>query len=307
MASAAEFRIVYDGSALVNNEIAVRELAPALISVADLLEEANLIINGKESRIDVNVKGSFKSGSFGIDLTVVQNFIDGFIGIFSANGVTAAVNLLTLVGFLQNQNVSLIGLIKLLRNRPIEKIENVNDRFIAIHITHEEKVEVDKRILDLYKNPRIRQSLENTISKPLDKEGIDKVITSSGEIVKNVMEISKEEKDYFKVPDVQEEILGENISDVYLQAVSISFISDNKWRFKRGETIFYASVEDEDFIDRVNRNEIQFAKDDILKVSLYSKDYLSPDGMKTLYIVKKVLEHRSAAIQLHLPMKEDNN
>lgn len=307
MGSTAGFRIIYDGTALVNNEIAVRELAPALISIADLLEEANFVINGKESKIDVNVKGSFKSGSFGIDLKVVQNFVDGFIAVFSADGVTAVVNLLTLIGFLKNQNISLIGLIKLLKNRPIEKVEDTDDRIVVIHITHDEKIEVDRRIIDLYKNPRIRRSLENAIAKPLEKDGIDRVITSSEEFGKNEIEITKEEKDYFKMPDVQEEVLGENVTEVHLQAVSISFIEDNKWRFKRGETIFYASVEDKEFIDRVNRNEIQFAKDDVLKVELYSKDYLSPEGLKTIYIVKKVLEHRSAAIQLHLPMKDDNN
>jgi hypothetical protein len=39
------YTITYEGPALEGNEIAFRELAPALVSIADALEETNLFIN----------------------------------------------------------------------------------------------------------------------------------------------------------------------------------------------------------------------------------------------------------------------
>src|SRR5690349_3150194 len=110
MADTAQFQITYSGEALENNEMDVRELAPALIAIADLLEESNNVINGGSTKIIVNVHGSFKSGSFGIDFTVIQNIFQNVMNFFNSDGVTAATNLLDLLG-LTKIGKGLVGLI----------------------------------------------------------------------------------------------------------------------------------------------------------------------------------------------------
>jgi hypothetical protein len=56
--------IAYDGPALDTHEMDVRELAPALLAFSDMFEEANAVLNGDRAKISLNVKGSFKTGSF---------------------------------------------------------------------------------------------------------------------------------------------------------------------------------------------------------------------------------------------------
>ncbi len=305
MSDTARFQIVYSGPSLENNEMDIRELAPALIAVADLLEESNLIINGGGTKINVNVHGSFKSGSFGIDLTVVQDIYQSIMDFFNSQGITAASNLLALIG-LKEVGQGLLGLIKWLKNRKIKKVDKIAEDRVSIHITSDEKIEVDPRVLDLYKSQRVRDALSKVISEPLSREGINE-FRSVAEGTNESVIVTKEEKEYFELPLIGDELLGENITEAFLQVVSLSFKEDNKWRFSRGESVFYAIIKDEEFLAKIDHNEVRFSKDDILHVRLQAKDYLSIKGIRTEYIIVKVIEHRSAAIQLPLPIEDDNN
>jgi len=302
MSDSASFQIMYGGPALESNEMDVRELAPALIAVADLLEEANLIINGGGSKISVNVHGSFKRGSFGIDFRVIQDIYQSFLTLFNSDGVSGAANLLSLLGLVE-YGKGLIGFLKKLNNRNIQKAEHLEDDRVEITITREEKIVIPKNVLDLYKSPKIRKALENIITEPLTRRGIDEFRSGYSDHEEQVV-ISKEEKELFGMPLLGDEVLGENTTEAYLQVVSLSFKEDNKWRFSRGEVVFYANIEDNEFLERINRNEIHFSKDDILKVRLYTRDILTGSGFKTEYKVLEILEHRSASRQLKLPMDE---
>lgn len=310
MTDIARFQIVYSGPALENNEMDIRELAPALLAVADLLEETNQAIYGDDSKITVNVHGTFKSGSFGIDFSVIQNIGQNLLVALNSPGVTACANLLQLLGIFQSDG--LINFIKKLGKDKIGAIDDIGENKVNIHIirtetktettTKEEIFTADKDILVLFKNPKIRGSLEKIFTEPLNRPGIDEVKTISDESKEKYISVKKEESEIFTMPDMQDEVLGSNDSEAFLQVVSLSFKEDNKWRFARGENVFYATMADVDFLNKINNNEEYFSKDDILKVILNSKDILTNKGIKLEYKVVKVLEHRPAKIQLKLPM-----
>jgi hypothetical protein len=61
--NAGDFQIVYDGPSVRNGEMDVRELAPALMAIADLCQEANTILNGSDAVVGVNIK-AIRRGSF---------------------------------------------------------------------------------------------------------------------------------------------------------------------------------------------------------------------------------------------------
>lgn len=298
MADTAGFQIVYSGSALDSNEMDVRELAPALLAFADAIEEANRVINGDRASVRLNVSGSFKSGSFGIDLTVILDAIRDLLTALNSDPANGAKNLLDLIGI--GGTGGLIGVLRWLRNRKATKIEVQDDKRVIFEIESKETIEASPEVLKLYRNTIVRSSLEKAFFEPLSKDGIDSIRMRRGgaEVI-----IPKAERDSFVAPPLEDEPLSEFVTEAHLQIASLSFVEANKWRFTRGagDSAFFADIDDEGFVERVNRNEITFAKGDILKVRLRTRETLTERGLKSEYRIERVLEHRSAARQLPLP------
>jgi hypothetical protein len=72
MASEADFEIVYDGEAVRNGEMDVRALAPALLSLGDLFQESNRVLNGDRAGISVNVRAEFRGAARNISRTQID-------------------------------------------------------------------------------------------------------------------------------------------------------------------------------------------------------------------------------------------
>ncbi len=90
MSSSIHFSIKFDGPALASHQMDVRELAPALIALSNLLEEANRIAFPDSDQIRVQIKGNFKSGSFGVDLVALQTITNQIVSMLTGPGASAA-------------------------------------------------------------------------------------------------------------------------------------------------------------------------------------------------------------------------
>ncbi|HEM8037750.1 hypothetical protein ACU63X_13350 [Klebsiella aerogenes] len=299
-----KFRIVYDGPALDTHEMDVRDLAPALLSLSDALEEAGRTIYGKERRISVKVNASFKAGSFGVDLIAQSYSITSqIIGAFSGNGASAACNIISLVGFgyLTSKHCAkgLVQLIKWLGPKKIKRIEPTFDGNVKI-FTDEENEVFDSQVLELYKNKKLRRSLENVITKPLERDGIENfaVTTDNG---KTFVEVSKEEAAFFKVDSKEDLIISESITERALHPLDISFREGHKWHFSDGASPFHAEVSDEKFLKAIDDQSVAFAKGDLLLVDLKITQYLTDKGVRTSYEIVNVKKIINPQRQIDLP------
>jgi hypothetical protein len=113
--------------------------------------------------------------------------------------------------------------------------------------------------------------------------------------------VFKDESAYFEAPNVPEELIDEIVIEQSLQIVNIAFQENGKWRFSDGNAAFYADILDKGFIEKVQKNQAAFAKDDILKARLKRRQVIATGGIKTEYTIVKIIEHRSAAITIRLP------
>ncbi len=303
MNAKAEFFIVYDGPTLQAHEMEVRELPPALLGIGNTLEQANRILNGEKTKVSVNVKGAFKAGSFGIEFTVIQGHLSHLLDFFNSQPVTGTLNLLVSMGFIGTGSGGLIGLLKWLRNRPITNVKRIENGNVQISVSDEYR-EITQEVLELLRDFKLRQALEEAITKPLQKEGIN---TFAVKLDNNAfLTVEKEERDWFACPPPQGEEIEEKIEIEKLQVISISFREDNKWRFTDGTTTFHATVLDEKFLNRIANNEEHFAKDDIYEVKICKKRWVTAEGMmKSEYEILEIISHFSAAKQLKLPFEND--
>ncbi|EJX0850187.1 hypothetical protein ODD70_004492 [Salmonella enterica] len=301
-----KLRVVYDGPALDNNEMDVRDLAPALLALSDVFDEAARTIYGKDVRISVKVNASFRAGSFGVDLIASSSFTQHLINLFSGNAATATCNIIGLVGFgcVTGKAIKkgVTQFITWINGRKIKSVDPLPDGKVRVTIDEEEQI-FDLLVLELYQNYKLRQSLERVIFTPLEREGInDFAVTLDGG--ESFVSISKSESILFKVGSPDDRKISESVTEKALQLIDISFNEDHKWRFNDGTSTFHALVSDKKFISDIDSQAINFAKGDILLVSLKITQYLQLGGIKTSYEVIQVKEIINPARQIDLPLEE---
>ncbi|MGZ4953551.1 MAG: hypothetical protein ACXV8Q_00445 [Methylobacter sp.] len=297
----AKFQVVYDGPALDNHEMDVHDLAPALMAIGSLMEEVGSALYGEKFKIGVSVKGSFKTGCFGVEMiATAKSLILDAIDIFNHGNTTAILNAAGIIGIVSSGKGTLIGFLRWLKNRKITKTE-VNDDGIVRVFIDTDHYDIEKAALALLQNPKIRQSLENIITKPLQRNGIDSFAIVDPDLPeKPILMINKDESIYFIAPDPGDEKINEQAMIMSLQIINASFADGNKWRFTDGNQTFFAEILDEEFLNRVNSSEEVFAKNDILKANVQLQQWLTTKGMKSEYSILTVIDHRSASRQIDL-------
>ncbi len=305
--SKSSFYVVYDGPALESNQMDVRDLAPALLALGDVLEEANYVINGDHAKVSLNVRASFKTGCFGIEFDVVQGMLSHALDFFRHSAVADAQELLGYLGFVymsgHTSYKGLMGVIKWLRGRQVDRVVLLDNGRVKI-IADSDSLEIEQRVLELYRQYRLRQALDRAINQPLKRDGINSFAVSESPESDHFTDVQKNEAIWYATPEIGEEVIADQEEVTNLQLVSIAFREENKWRVSDGSGSFYASISDTNFLDRIQHNEVSFSKGDILKVRLRKRQWIVGEDMKSEYDILEVIEHRRAAAQLQLKMDD---
>lgn len=305
MTSRASFRITYDGPVLASHEMDARDLAGALFALGDLLESAGEAIFEGKAKLKVSVNAKFEEGSFGIHLILQQSW-SGLVNILHNDGteIHNAKQLLEIIGLIGGgAAASVVGLIKVIeffkgKDPDTTQITNHNT---VIYIQNNNTLEAPIEVEKLRKNPSVRRNLAKVVS-PVLQEGVDKVLF--GEDKTNFSYISKETAEYFR-PLIQDgNMLKDETQRMFFTIVSISLVSGYKWRLRAGEISLQASINDEDFMKRVESRKEEFANGDILDCDLRIQQWARPEGgIQTTYQITKVYDHiKSKPIQ-KLPLE----
>lgn len=158
----SRFRATYDGLALESSEMDVRELAPALLAIGDLLDASTRALCGNQVRPRVNVRGSFKTGSFGIDFTLATSLLGRMRDMLSGNEGTAlanAVTILTALGIAAPKaGKGLFAVLKWLRGREILQVQ-MQDHTAILHVEGD-TLEIDLPVLTLLRDVGVRHATE---------------------------------------------------------------------------------------------------------------------------------------------------
>lgn len=295
MSTSIHFSIKYDGPALASHQMDVRELAPALMALSSLLEEANREIYPDGDEVRVQVKGSFKGGSFGVDLIALQSIKDQIVSLLTGPEASAVSNLFGIlggVGLVGGAYAGLIQLIKWLNGRKPTSVTQMGDHLIVEATLFEstESIEVSLVAGKLYKSRVVRQSLAKVL-KPLERDGID--IFAAGRDGQSETVIEKDDLTAFTDAAQEADVASDNtMSRVLVQVESAVFKDGNKWRISDGAATFHAAMDDTDFTDRIDAGLERFGKGDVLVVDLRRVQLITDNGLKSEWSIVKVHEHR---------------
>jgi hypothetical protein len=307
--SSAHIRLTYDGSALEMHTMDVKMLAPSLLAFGDLCEEVTKIVFGESVSTKVEVKASFQTGSFGINLSVTSHLLQQLKTLFSGKDVSAIINGEELLKIIIGGSIvgvssikGLIAVIRWLKNRKIKNIEILANGNRRIIVDDGESLDAEENIINLLRSREVRTNLQRVI-EPIETEGINTL--SFGDDEKIAIILKKEEAQWFHVPLSEDIPLSNELRIMSFSIVSLSFKEENKWRLSDGNNTMYVTISDLEFLNKVNLNMIRFAKGDILIASTRIAQWQTADGgLKTEYIIEHVIEHRLGTVQIPLPLDQ---
>jgi hypothetical protein len=137
------------------------------------------------------------------------------------------------------------------------------------------------------------------VEEPLKKDGIESFEVR--EHLRVVVRITKDEAAYFAKPHIPDATLVDDTRISVFSIISLAFKEDNKWRLNDGTNAISATIDDADFLSKVDANQIAFSKGDILLCKVRVVQKQTDTGLKTEYTVERVIEHRPGVRQLPLP------
>lgn len=293
----SQFTISYEGPALSQNTMDVKDLAPALLSLGKALEESNKALNKDRARLHVHVT-TFQDGSFEVTLDLTQNILSHLTSFLTSDGVISTLNLLAILGFVKGSFDGLVAILKKERGRKPQKATTLENGDTKIDYGDDDPVVIPRQVLPLYQDLEIRNSLRQSIA-PLDKEGIDNIFYKlQGQPQEN---IAKADVQWFDTPETEERVVNEYEQDRIFSIVSLSFKEDNKWRLDDGSGPIHVIIKDEDFLKKVDSGEENFSKGDRLKVRLLTRQKETSQGLRLEYVALKILDHYTEK-QLRLPL-----
>lgn len=299
--------INYDGPALSGGEMAVEDLAPALLAMGKLFEEANRVINGDKSNLSVRVKAGFIKGSFEVELHLIQGWIEYARDILVGPNATALAALCAFLGISGKDVIGLFKLLKLSKGRQARKARVLEDGNVELEFPNDSgepiKIVAPRETVQLFRDVKVRKAAALAV-KPLEKDGIDTISVrdSSCDKASAIAVVNKDDLASFRPPENSDSLIISTPSTIAFSIVNLSFNEDGKWKLSDGQNLVWASIEDEDFIQAVDRNEVAFTKGDILLCDVIVQQWQTDSGLKTETRIVKVKEHRHpTSRQIDLP------
>jgi hypothetical protein len=292
----ADFRVAYDGPAIEGGRMAVRDLAPALLALGELVSDASAIVQPEKGRVGLEIEAT-EEGSFAIHLILSAPLggWDQVVNMFSSDGVTALVNLKEL---LIAPSIGIFWFVKRMRGRSIRQQQQTEQAGITRLILDDEtSIELPNETLRLYQSVTVRKQV-STVVAPLKQKGISSI--RFGTETETEVRIESGEIDAFEAPEIEDKPLGDREYVTALSIASVAFSDGNKWRLSDGENTFYVSMEDGDFRDDVDRGLAAFRKGDILRCRIHETQVQSQDGLHTSRTVLEVIEHIPMEVQIPL-------
>ena len=288
-----EFSMTYEGDALVQNTMDVKDLAPALLSLGQAFERANSLLNGDKADINLSIR-AISPGSFNI-LLILNQLLQNASNALGPDWLTNALLLRQLIIGTPFEVLGLITLIKQLKGKKTKQTESSNGIvFEADNI----KLTVPFEVAKLYNDKTTREHME-VIVRPLTRHGIDKIVFRDKN-KKELEAIHSVEVEYFTPFDDE----GKDTSEIIIPRQRLQIESprfkDGKWLLNDGAGTHWYSMDDQIFVNAIERGEM-FGKYHILLCEVVLTQRMQVNGkLKMDYSIQKVIKHIIPEQQLRL-------
>ena len=244
LAQRVETTVRYDGPALAGHEMDVEALAPALLSLAALIQLANVEINGSDAhRIRVVIDANTEQKCFQIKLKAILDAYDIAKDFFGGAEAASLKNLIEWLGIIGGPPLTLLKVLKMIAKREAAKPTttfNAGDNAAIFNVAGDVNFNgISPEVLKLLANPTIVEKAKGFLA-PVEREGYSSVALYDDKGAK-VFEADKNEaKAIMALPspaDLAQEALSEDdaVHTPIRGRASIitrSDVGEAKWRLK---------------------------------------------------------------------------
>ncbi len=292
----SHIRVVYDGPGVEDGEMDVSQLAPSLLALGKLIENADAVLTGETNRVKVRVSSDVRRGSFDVGVVVA---LDGAwdvarAWVLSPEGTSVSA-ILSLLGLnAKEATKGLIQVIKWAKGRKIVRKTVLADGNTELELDDGMTTLVPTPVARLADEPLVRQPLER-FTDPLREDGIDS-IRFEDEQGRVSEQITAADAPAFQAAGGNEPTSSSRFMATY-QVKRLYFEPGRKWRLSNGSQAIFADIQDQGFWDRVSKSEERFSANDYLICEVRMDQWLGPAGLKTEYVVERVVNHIPAATQ----------
>jgi hypothetical protein len=302
------FQLLYEGADVQQGSMDIYDLAPALLSVSDLVREVNRFLNAERATVSVQVRSDFRRGSFEISLILDQTFVEQAKQILFGDGVIEAKGLVELIFGHPGSLVTgvtavtgaVMGIIKLYKLLHGQKPSPGSVKFDK-STTIIQNISVEAKTAQLYLNDPIRYQIDRIV-RPLGKDGIDAIeVRKDSEVIDRLEKSDIPRRVLQSAKEIASADVLSDTREALLKVIKVDF-EEGAWRFSDGTAKFGARINDAVFQEKLDKREVGFYKGDVLRVRLETVQTLQPSGkLKTDYSIEEVLDHQPEPTQRRLP------
>jgi len=311
------FSIRFLGEAVESGVIDVKDLAPTLLAVGELIEESNRVLNGDRASVKVGIRPDFQSGSFEGTLELAVSFFEFAKNVFSKDKPLDARQILDAIGFsvttvgaVAEAIPSLYELVRRIGLRKPTSVMKLEAGDTRLTLDDAEVLKTLDLAVDLYSDDKVSRALVRVGKALTERTGIDAIQMGIALPGSDSLPMEYTKKDAPILEALEEkseafEVLGESTSVRVFGVKRVDFSGDLKWALHDGKNRFHASILDTKFLQQVQHGEIAFASDTLIRAESKEIQTLTATGkLNSRYEILKVLEIISASTQGRLDLPQ---
>ena len=298
----------YEGPAMSEHSMSVRELGPALAAMGELFDRANHLIYDDEATIDLKITATHP-GSFEIELAV--EMVRLATTMFSSPLITSALNLrqvvVTSITWLKFLKGSRAMLADRSEQQAVEVMESVDIRVGDMEYGAVASPETNRLALrtvaQLSRDRLIREHFRR-VFEPVSQNGIDRVEIKENS---NVLESVEEDDLPSFDPFLEEANIVDSVIPRQMLKVMNPYLGPGtgQWRLHDGDRTNRYDMMDPNFANDVRKGIIDFRSEDVLECQVRHIQWIDTNGdIKTTREILRVLKHHpreSGGFQLRIP------
>ena len=238
----------------------VAHLAPALLSLSDVVKAANYLANGEKAGVKVLVNANLEQKCFELNIELVLTAWEQAKQLIADDNIATAKDIAEWVGIRGTSGLGLFQLIKWLRGKKIENTTEVKltDGRSGVELRIEGEpnpIKVARIAYDLYAKLDTRQKAVDTLA-PLRNEGYDSLQFYKGDdIFAKFEESDIPQMDGRDLPEVTPQKLNTSSIQATVRIRKAAYEGKSKWSliYKRSVE---ASIEDQIWLERFQENQV---------------------------------------------------